>query len=65
MADFRARFGRIVKRLIVEVLVGLGAKYVTGFAQRVPVRFSRSSYAFFAASKPGNTDCTVAQKRGL
>ena len=43
MADLGARFGGVVKRLVVEILVSLGPNDVTCFAQRVPVRFNRSS----------------------
>ncbi len=43
VAEFWVRFSRVVKRLIVEVLIGFGANGVTSFAQRVPVYFSRSS----------------------
>ena len=43
VAEFWARYSRVVERLIVEVLVGLGANDVTCFNERVPVRFSRSS----------------------
>jgi hypothetical protein len=43
VADFWVPFSRVVERLIVEVLIGFWANGVTCFAQRVPVRFSRSS----------------------
>jgi hypothetical protein len=40
-----ACFGPVVKSLVVEVLIGRRADYVSAPAQRVPVRFSRSSLA--------------------
>ncbi len=64
MADFGVRFSGIVKSLIVEILVGFRANNVTCFAQRVPVRFSRSSKSamlFFPVAGANFTGCAGIQ----